>query len=329
MEPSSDPTSAWKLLVRYSIEAWKPLPLNALLKGILEKCNSLDEFLEGQTLGFAFWFFQKREAFLRQDAMTKWSRDRLDDYILLPAANGYVSRATCFFVSHFWHSKNDPDPEGKYLRLHQESLGPQSWDYIWVDWTCTPQSPRTPAEETYFASTLQTMSAIIRNAGFTWFYPPFEPRLWILYEIAEYALTCDLGIDPYPDIKEYLEHVKEMLKNGVRTTLEKHGYRSTYESDKEFLVSWLELLMLTKKLRLDTADIRQLFDNLTWHRLAGIVICNTTRGTLQLYRFEGVLELNGERHTFKPFPNWVFGNGKLILEPKPSRDKNLSIINLQ
>lgn len=155
--------------------------------------------------------------------MQKWSRDRLDDYVLLPATNGFVSRTDCFFVSHFWHTKDDPDPGGKYLRLLQDELRPDTWSYIWLDWTCVPQHPRSQNEEAYFLRTLQTMSGIIRNSGFVWYYPPFEARLWILYEVAEYTLTCDEGFQTTEteDIRGFADHVKEMLQVGVRPTLDK------------------------------------------------------------------------------------------------------------
>ena len=52
-----------------------------------------------------------------------------------------------------------------------------------------PQTPRLLPEEAYFNRCLRTMSGIIHNCGFIYFYPPFEPRLWIMYEITEYVLT--------------------------------------------------------------------------------------------------------------------------------------------
>jgi hypothetical protein len=136
--------------------------------------------------------------------MKKWSRDVLDDYVLLPASPGFVMRRDCFFVSHFWRTQDHPDLDGEYLHLHQAELESQTWSYIWVDWTCMPQSPRLLPEEAYFHRYLQTMSGIIRNCSFTYFYPPFEPRLWILYEITEYVLTCSGGIGIISDIEPFL-----------------------------------------------------------------------------------------------------------------------------
>jgi hypothetical protein len=174
---------------------------------------------------------------MSQKRMEKWSRDRLDDYVLLPASPGYVERRDCFFVSHFWHTPDHPDPDGEYLRLHQAELESQTWSYIWVDWSCMPQNPRSSPEAVYFQRCLRTMSVIIRNCGFTYFYPPFEPRLWILYEITEDSLTCSGDIPPTPDIAPFLRHVTEMLEAGVQATLVEYSYRCSYDSDRQYLLS--------------------------------------------------------------------------------------------
>jgi hypothetical protein len=149
-------------------------------RDFLQRSANLDEFLTEGSKPVVFWFFQRREAFLSQKKMRKWSRHRLDDYVLLPAPDGFVARSECFFVSHFWQTKEHPDPAGDYLQPLQQDLRLQIWSYIWTDWTCLPQHPRRRIEELYFRQTLQTISGIIRNAGFAWYYLPFEARLWIL-----------------------------------------------------------------------------------------------------------------------------------------------------
>ncbi|KAK8095692.1 hypothetical protein PG999_013714 [Apiospora kogelbergensis] len=252
----------WESLIRRSIAAWKPptSPKYPHFEDVLRRYTSMEQYLCEAPMGPMFYFFQRRESFLSKKRMPKWSRDNLEDYILLPAADGYVTRDECFFVSHFWHSAEHPDPDGTYLRLHQDCLGQQPWSYIWVDWTCLPQHPRSPEEEAYFTRALQTMSAIIREAGFSYFYPTFEPRLWILYEIAEYTLTATNRLAVTPDIKGFAEHVREMLHVGVRPTLERHGYRCTYDGDRDFLISWLELLVLLRKHVMDISDVRRILD---------------------------------------------------------------------
>lgn len=304
---NTPPCTQWDSLVRRSVEAWVAPDHHdhAHEKGFLQRHNDLDDFLTRSKSPLMFWFFQRREAFLSQKVMTKWSRDRLDDYVLFPASNGFVTRDECFFVSHFWHAHNDPDPGGKYLQLMQRELKSQSWSYIWVDWTCIPQCPRSDSEEDYFLRALQTMPAIIRNCGFMWYYPPWEPRMWILYEVAENTLTCVGHPGGTEDIKEFVDHVKEMCEIGVRATLSKHGYRCTFDRDKEFLTAWLELLVLLKRLLVEVSDIRTILDHLTWYRTLQELLINTCNGCLALHHFKGTLSLGGKRYRFTPFPQWV------------------------
>ncbi len=304
-ENDSPCSLAWDSLVQRSLDAWGSRFDRNLEKSFIESFTGLDDFLGQPPEMLMFWFFQRREVFLSQETMTKWSRDRLDDYILLPATPGYVLRTDCFFVSHFWHTRNDPDPGGKYLRLCQDQLRPQTWSYIWVDWSCIPQAPRKQQEENYFKRSLQTMSGIIRNSGFMWYYPPFQPRMWILYEIAEYSLTCDGGIESTEDNREFREHIMEMLHAGVRPTLEKYGYKCTYDRDQEFLTAWLEALVLLKTLKFFIYDIRRFQDHITWNPSVQVLRMYTMRGVADLRRYEGTLTFGGQCYKFTPFPTWV------------------------
>ena len=181
--------------------------------------GGLDEFLYDAPEYLMFCFSQRREAFMNQTVMKRWSRDRLDYYVLLPATPNTISRQECFFVSHFWRSRTNLDPGGMYSRLQQKELKHQEWSYISVEWTCTPQAPLNDAEERYLIRSLETVSSIIRDSGSTWFYPPFSARL--------------------------------MVEHNVGHVLDKYRYRCTNLRDKAFLKSWLELLVLLKTCGID------------------------------------------------------------------------------
>ncbi|KAF6811225.1 hypothetical protein CPLU01_15161 [Colletotrichum plurivorum] len=303
------PSIAWNSLVRRSIDAWDPARKAAMpnVEKFLLHWRELDEFLGTEPSMPMFWFFQRREAFLSQRTMAKWDRARLDDYVLLPAMPGFVTRDECFFVSHFWRSHDDPDPGGEYLRLHQRELAPQSWSHIWVDWSCMPQHPRSGSEETYFQRGLAVMPAIIRNCKFAWFYPPWEPRMWILFEVAESFLTSDCWPAVTEDMVPFTDHVGEMLRDGVRPVLTRHGYRTSFGRDEEHLTSWLELVVLLKRVGLDTECVRQLMDQVTWQSNAEEISMITARRMLKFCRWEGTLVLDRDVHTFKPFPRWEDG----------------------
>ena len=132
-------------------------------------------------------------------------------------------------------------------------------------------------------------------------YPPFEPRLWILYEITEYVLTCSGGIGMTSDIEPFLQHIDEMFETGVQATLAKHGYRCSYDRDRQYLTSWLDLLVLLRRLHFSIDTIRYIMDDMTWLNTLQV---QCYLGA-ELSRFKGTLVVNGEMHTFTPFPRWV------------------------
>lgn len=308
----ASPSVAWRSLISRSLEAWAALerPKHQLAESALQSYTDLDDFLTKFSTGLGgpmFWFFQTREAFMSQETMTKWDRGRLDDFILLPGFPGFVTRDHCFFVSHRWHTRVDPDPAGKYLKLMQKELEAQPWSYIWVDWTCLPQDPRSEEEMVYFERALRTIPAIIRNCGFMWYYPGFEPRLWILYEVAEYALTCENAYEHLAtdDIKEFMCHTTEMREVGVGATLEKYGYECDKDQDKKIITPWLELLVLLHGLRIDIDDIRRIQDGITWFRKSESMVIGTRNGAITIKRFKGTLILGDDEYKFAPFPQSV------------------------
>jgi hypothetical protein len=80
---------------------------------MLRSLSSMEALLDnGQ-----FWFFQLKESFIRQQFLMKWHPVRLDEYILLPIDYGFVNQEDCFFVSHYWHTREHPDPAGHDMSL--------------------------------------------------------------------------------------------------------------------------------------------------------------------------------------------------------------------
>ncbi|KAF6814433.1 hypothetical protein CMUS01_12650 [Colletotrichum musicola] len=300
---------AWASLVRRSIEAWGPSrrPESAEVEKYLRERTDLDEFLDKTSSTLMFWFFQRREVFLSQQTMTKWEGDRLDDYVVFPVFPGFVTRDKCFFISHFWRQEDHPDPNGEDLRLHQTSLTPASWSYIWVDWSCLPQHPRSDIEEAYFRRALTTIPAIITNCRFTWFYPNFQPRLWILFEVAQYFLTTLAFRNPPDhvlpqDMRPFKRHIDEMEQDGVQSVLARYGYMASLDRDREYLTSWLDLIILLKRINLDVFGVRALCDNMALYPWMGGMTVSTANVTIELRRWEGVLVVGQNTYTFKPVP---------------------------
>ena len=113
--------AAWRSLISRSILVWDDLyPEDHVVKRfgkeLLEGCHTVDDYFaeSADTATPWLWFFQRREAFMSQERLKKWSADKLDDNVLLLAIPGLISRGNSFFVSHFWpHEK---------IRTREESI---------------------------------------------------------------------------------------------------------------------------------------------------------------------------------------------------------------
>lgn len=213
---------------------------------ILSGIHDLNELLSYD--GPQFWFFQLGEVFISQDVFHKWDPDRLGDYILLPMEDGFVNRRDCIFLSHYWRTPQHPDPEGEDLAALQKKMGEGKWtsSYVWVDWTCVPQRERTEVQRQYFKQTLQTIAKLIRDCSFLWTFPQFEPRLWVLCELAEYAASR-LQTPSLDDVQQFMKHLSDMTRAGVRPVLNRQRYKCTNQGDLEQVLAWLDILVALHK----------------------------------------------------------------------------------
>jgi hypothetical protein len=143
------------------------------------------------------------------------------------------------------------------------------------------------------------MTALIRNCAFSWFYPVFKPRLWILYEVTEYTLTCDQEFPHGRDITPYMLHIGEMIFTGVQPTLLRYGYCCSNPRDQTYLIAWLELLILLRRLNLPTLDVREIMDMLTWQNTAGKL--HHMLSGVSIDKDKGIMVVNECTYDFKPF----------------------------
>ncbi len=306
---------AWQSLVKRSAQAWEPQweiiesedkAGKADCKYHLERCSDLKAFLREMTTGMApiFWFFQKRDWFLAQNSLTKWNPNDLDQYVLFPAGR-YVTKEACLFMSHFWHTKNHPDPARRDLQLVQAQNAEPDWSYIWVDYTCMPQEPRESLEDALFLLTLQTIPSIVGNCSLTYFYPPFEPRLWILSEVAMTTLTSRGGRDrpATNDMSTFFNHVEEMVQTSVASVLGKYSYRCSHTLDRAFLTSWLEFLVILARLNLNILTLRNIMEQLSQLPYTEHVELLLNSGVVvKIKRFGGTFSYGGASYSFTPFP---------------------------
>jgi hypothetical protein len=92
-----------------------------------------------------------------------------------------------------------------------------------------------------------------------------------------------------------------MLKERVQKTLEKHHYHCYEDHDRQYLTSWLELLVLFRQLEINIHFVRRILEYMTRMPYADVLFYPV----LELNRFEGSLVYFREKHTFTPFPKLV------------------------
>ncbi|KAF8348410.1 hypothetical protein F5887DRAFT_871901, partial [Amanita rubescens] len=213
-DPEDVEGSAFQSLVQRSITAWDSLhhvdvedatiDLHARL---LRSSSSLESVMSGTPV--SFWFFQRRESFMNQPVLMKWDPHRLDEYVLIPVAEGFVNKRDCIFVSHYWRAPHHPDPEAADLGVQQ----------------------------TFFQKGLARIPMLLRDCEFMWRFPTYEPRAWILYEVAAWALDHRSFFWSH-DNRPFIHHLHEMFTSGVRPVFDKYGYKCTNESDLELVTGW-------------------------------------------------------------------------------------------
>ncbi|PPR04498.1 LOW QUALITY PROTEIN: hypothetical protein CVT26_002409 [Gymnopilus dilepis] len=247
-------------LVDRSIAAWHTINYRRSeeerLAVINDKARLLRSFqsLEDLFRRRDYWFFQLRESFMRQKALLKWDPSRLDEYILLPISYGFINNQDCFFSLLL--TREHPDPKATDLVQIQQDLKNEKWTYVWVDWTCMPQLPRTELEQEYFNRMLQYIHMLVRDCAYEWRFPAFEPRGWIIFEVAEYVLNHKNFIWT-DDNRPFINHIIQMTRDGVRPVMEKYGYRCARQGDVNLVIGWLELSIILFKILPDDVDVRQ------------------------------------------------------------------------
>jgi hypothetical protein len=300
MEEGPAVSAAFQSLLERSITAWHLVnyvgedKFDAFSKhiDILRSLSSMEALIEGRQ----FWFFQLRESFMRQDRFMKWDPKRLEEYILLPIDYGFANNQDCFFVSHYWRTREHPDPQADDLRAFREDLQGMEWSYIWLDWTCMPQVPRSDVQQRYFNKMLRCIPMVVRDCAFAWRFPKFEPRAWILFEVAEYVLNhSDVTITN--DIEPFVSHVLEMIKEGVSPVINKYEYQCTSKGDSKLVSGWLEILTILAKVVPNVGTRQEIFD---WINRPYVGSYYNPELEIRIDKAKGVIISNGTTYEFTP-----------------------------
>ena len=227
----------------------------------------------------------------------KWDPDRLDEFILLPVEYGFVNKKDCFFVSHYWRNPKHPDPEGEDFRLVHGDLNTADWAYVWVDWTCLPQFPLNEMQQRYLDRMLPCIPTIVRNCGFEWRYPKFEPRLWVLLEVAEYVLNTHGTHTVTDDIAPFISHVSKMVQEGVSSVVDRYKYKCAKENDSQLVISSMEILVILTRV---VPDVRKRLEIYRWSDIPGLGIFRDYESGIEIDKAKGVISANGIIYKFTP-----------------------------
>jgi tetratricopeptide (TPR) repeat protein len=272
----------------------------AFLRGL----NSLDELLMATET--PFWFFQRRESFMEQTTFQKWDPNALGRYVVVPTDGAFANSEYCIFVSHYWRTQAHPDPDGEDLRQLQGLLNEGFWSkavLFWVDWTCLPQWVRTRPQDNYFRRALASISRLVRDCSFVAQFPEYRPRLWVLFEVAAFTFNRaePVGL-PCTDIFE--RHLSQMQGDGVRHVLNEYGYRCTNKSDREWVITLLEVLLALRKVVPSIHTRRQILDVVD---NAAVRSCIHVGVGVEIDKERGILK--GPRETVFQFNPMAVQNG--------------------
>jgi hypothetical protein len=238
---------------------------------------------------------------MEQKSFQKWSPDRLDDYILLPIEAGFANDKDCMFISHYWHEPDHPDYHGEDLQPLQELLRDGLWAQItlfWVDFTCLPQRDRTGPQRQYFSRALKSIPRLVRDCAFVWRFSQFQPRLWVLFEAAEFTRNRSRSI-PLADIEPFMQHLREMKGYGVRYVLNRHGYRCVNQTDRELVVGWLEILIILSRL-VPSIRTRRIILNAIDNSM--VRTCFHEQSGIAVDKAKGLITLDDRTYYFNPVP---------------------------
>ncbi|EPS41989.1 hypothetical protein H072_4024 [Dactylellina haptotyla CBS 200.50] len=299
------PGNSFEALINRSIDILPqyapPTTLQAVDKHVawLKSLKSLDDLLSSKEN--PVWFFQRKQSFLQQSRFQRWNPELLEQYVLVPVGGGFANAEDCLFVSHYWRTQPHPDPDGEDLRELQRLLSLGFWSkalFVWVDWTCLPQWERTAPQQQYFSQALLSIPKLVRDCSFIAHFPEFRPRLWVLFEVAAFTFNRADAVG-LACTDTFQKHLLQMKGDGVRLVLDKYGYKCTNKSDREWVITSLEILLTLRKVVPSIDERRQILDAID---NAAVRTCVHEELGVEIDKKRGLIKANGTNFQFNPLP---------------------------
>lgn len=205
----------------------------------------------------------------------------------------------------------------------------RQWSYVWTDWACLPQVPRSETEDKYFEKMLSRVPKLIRECRFALTYPKFSARLWTIFEYSQCVLfvssTFNDPGEPKTMPEPFIKDLFLMSQHGVATLVEARRYEATSKRDAWLLIGWLELHILLFKLIPNPTIRTQLFDELDKQAVGSLHHYDTG---VEIDKKNGMVIYQGKTYRLSPIFNvpQVVRPTDLLPRPLPCRDKVVEVV---
>lgn len=226
-----------------------PSNIQQKYKNILKKKVTLQQVMDRTMI-----FFVRRDAVLRMKKFVVWEEMNPKDWFIVPLDEGFINNSDFQFFSHFWRTKEHPDPDAVDLKNLKEIWEKEDklTKYIWIDFCCIPQLSRSNIEQEYCNRVLGAIPLLIQECCFSWIYEEKDDRnrVWIFYEMMVNSL---LHLDKIPltdDNKKYHDLIVEFftLEKPLEQFLAKHKFSTASSGDLDYIIKYLSIIMKLRTL---------------------------------------------------------------------------------
>ena len=219
------------------------------------------------TNNFCSVFFVRRDALFRMEKFVVWE-DVPSEWLFVAQFLEVINNRDFMFFSHFWRTREHPDPEGEDLQFLKSALADltEPAKYIWIDFCCLPQRQETKEETRYADVMLSKIPYLLQNCCFIWFYVKNDNRnrAWIFYEVFLTVLLIHLpqihDLDP-----KYVNLITEFLNTGesVSAFINRNNLNTSSQGDLTYICNSLTAILKLRSFQYPISWTRQIIAQMT------------------------------------------------------------------
>lgn len=282
-------------------------------------------------------FFVRKEAILKMKRFIVWEEMNFNDFILIPLDSLFINNHDCQFFSHFWRTKNHPDPDGYDLELLKQHLRQDKiTKYVWIDYCCIPQHLDHEIKQRYFEYILTRIPVLIQECSFNFFYieNDVRNRVWIFYEMMLYNLIHVKKLPITEDNEKYYNFMLKFLSenNLLEDFFVRNDFKTASEDDLTYIIKYLTIFMKLGSIIDDIAQIHELLDNLNFLTTSSEYLIGSLNysplsldidfNTAQvIFRNQYFVEINYKKLLY----SFIGKNYQLVESKKTTKSNNIAI----